>query len=506
MVPRSYTYASPPPSPKMAYQEKDLPAVVTVERVGKKAGLDKEGTRARQASRPPGIGAPPPAAPSKPVVIPTRTRHDGRRKSKSQAPEGQSISSKSHIEHNRTLETPSMSALLAMTSIPTPQRLSRSSGQRRALGVKQGGKRDAQSQVPRQALSSSSPQTWDFLLSPPVDEAGESSSFSSDTTIAPPSSIRSISTESMPSLEEDQESICSASDPATPALIAGSRSDRKKSLPTVSASKGKDCVSDHPLLPPPASNIGESPESSEVTIGERDRRPAPPRTTTSFKSNLTASFRAVRSAARSLSDWTTPSNNLNRDDHLSQSLLSLTLPYTVERRPPTSDQPPDPALRRYLNPITLSPSELHFHDPAKELDVKACIQMETYQRGSRPSQHASSPPIFTSKKQPLRKDALDTEDPLTSSLSPRQREPRENSDFLRVIVLEMNMRKVGKLHGTNPGRAKLWLPPRQGGNKIAVADGEGQAEALAFRGVTVHAGGGNAQSKSVPDRWIGFTP
>ena len=40
----------------------------------------------------------------------------------------------------------------------------------------------------------------------------------------------------------------------------------------------------------------------------------------------------------------------------------------------------------------------------------------------------------------------------------RQREPRENSDFLRVVVLEMNMRREGKLEH---GRAKICLPPRQ---------------------------------------------
>lgn len=45
--------------------------------------------------------------------------------------------------------------------------------------------------------------------------------------------------------------------------------------------------------------------------------------------------------------------------------------------------------------------------------------------------------------------------------TPRQREPRENSDFLRVIVLEMNMRKGGKLSDVAPGRARLWLPARQ---------------------------------------------
>ena len=43
----------------------------------------------------------------------------------------------------------------------------------------------------------------------------------------------------------------------------------------------------------------------------------------------------------------------------------------------------------------------------------------------------------------------------------RQREPRENSDFLRVVVLEMNMRRRGKLREDIPTRARVWLPPRK---------------------------------------------
>jgi hypothetical protein len=41
----------------------------------------------------------------------------------------------------------------------------------------------------------------------------------------------------------------------------------------------------------------------------------------------------------------------------------------------------------------------------------------------------------------------------------RQREPRENRDFLRVFVCEMNMRKSGKLSDEAVGHARLWLPP-----------------------------------------------
>ena len=61
---------------------------------------------------------------------------------------------------------------------------------------------------------------------------------------------------------------------------------------------------------------------------------------------------------------------------------------------------------------------------------------------------------------------MDAVDGVPEVSSPRQREPRENSDFLRVIVLEMNMRKVGKLSDTSPGRARLWLPARQIGKMM----------------------------------------
>ena len=484
MVPRAYAYSSPPPSPSMTYTEKNSPSLAPIERAGKKAGAKKDSMQTKQIVQLPGVLSPSPPAPSKPVVIPTRTRHDGQRKSKSQTSSEQRPAQNPQVEHDKTSTSPSMSALLAMTSIPSPKRLAQATGQRRGLDSKRG----ARVQGPRRALSSSSPQTWDFLLSPPNDEEVVSGSFSSDTTIGPPSSVRSISTESMPSLEEDYESVCSVSDPATPAMLSSSRGERKKSSST---SKGEDCVLDHPLLPPPARNVGDNPKPPEIQIGSPGSRPSPPRTTTSFKSNLTASFRAVRSAARTVSDWTTPSSNLHRDDHLSQSLLSLTLPYTVERRPQTLDGPPDPALRRYLNPPTLLPAELHFHQAAREIDIKACIQLETYQRGNRPSQHASSPPIFSSKKQLLRKDALDTEDPLTSSLSPRQ--------------LEMNMRKVGKLSGTNPGRAKLWLPARQGGRKPAAMDSGGNEEARALKGITTQTGLSRDPPRKVPDRWAGVT-
>lgn len=502
MVPRSYAHASSPPSPKLKATEKGVPFMAAVEGGGSKGGVVRDSTRAQQRTRRPGAFSPPPSTPSKPVVIPTRTRYDGRPKSKDKAAADRMPTEKTNIDHNKAALSPSVTALLAMTSIPIPKRSSPSSGQRKALSMRHGSGRAAFIDAERHSLSSSNPQTWDFLLSPPDGEDLDSESFSSDTTIGPPSSVRSFSTDSMPSLEEDEESLCSASDPATPAMLASNRGERKKSLST---SKGKDCQLDHPLLPPPARTVMDIAEEQDTQMPIPGHRPAPLRSRTSFKSNLTASFRAVRSAARSISDWTMASNSIHRDDYLSQSLLSLTLPYTVERRPLPSNEPPNPALRRYLNPTTPSPTEFHFHEVVEETDVKACIQMETYQRGSRPSQHASSPPIFLSKRQPWRQDALDTEDPFTSCLLPRQREPRENSDFLRMIVLEMNMRKVGKLATTTPGRAKLWLPARQMNSTPAAVEEDGQTGASVLKEGAALDRVMRVRSKKVPPRWVGVT-
>jgi len=71
----------------------------------------------------------------------------------------------------------------------------------------------------------------------------------------------------------------------------------------------------------------------------------------------------------------------------------------------------------------------------------------------------------------------------------RQREPRENAEFLRICVLEMNMRRAGKLEPEIPGagagaggsgggimaartgRRAFWLPPRQMGRVDGSARG-----------------------------------
>jgi hypothetical protein len=73
--------------------------------------------------------------------------------------------------------------------------------------------------------------------------------------------------------------------------------------------------------------------------------------------------------------------------------------------------------------------------------------------------------------------------------SQRQREPRENNEFLRICVLEMNMRRAGKIEDDGPksGRKAFWLPPRVGGGGVDVIDGAVK------------------RRREPPGRWVGVT-
>ena len=97
--------------------------------------------------------------------------------------------------------------------------------------------------------------------------------------------------------------------------------------------------------------------------------------------------------------------------------------------------------------------------------------MQTYSKGSRGSKSKVS-----SSKTDAEADGSVAN--AGASAAMRQREPRENSDFLRVVVLEMNMRREGKLE---MGRAKIWLPPRQSVESDVAVQGK------------------------VPKRWIGVS-
>lgn len=258
----------------------------------------------------------------------------------------------------------------------------------------------------------SSSAALSILLSPPDDfDDKDSCSLSS-------------SSESVPSLEDDSASILSWSGPSTPVV----RDKRSR----VISPPPEDCALDHPLLFT-QENMFETTQvhseaSSQFTL--QGFRPL-----LSFKSNLTASLRALKSAAKNFSTISAPLTQ--PDDFLTRSIFSNTPRFADEKRPRPSKDIPTPAIRRYLNPGTSLMQENH---------CTGAIQMQTYNRVRRTPKQKPRP------VQPLRTDEGDT---------PRPREPRENSDFLRVIVLEMNMRRGGKLSETAQGRARLVLPPRQ---------------------------------------------
>ena len=405
----------------------------------------------------------PPAAPSNPVVISTRSAVSRPRRFEKELADSHGMRS---LEHDPDLLPPSVAALLAITSIPIPKRPSgpwRSGG--RSNPYMNGDMLGTEYGPIHHQLSVSSPQSWDLLQSPPVERDIDRWESANDEIGDLVPSIRSMSSESMPSLEVDSGSVQSASNPSTPALVANHRDRRRKSS---FALDSQNCDSDHPLdpsQPPPNSVQLLAPTEAEHVSG--DARKPHSLTTVSIKSNLTASLRVLRSAARSFSNIATPV--VLRDDFLTRSILSISPQYTDERRPSLSIPSRELKQTSPTNELPLSPAELHIyydheHDRPSSTRSRCTtsIQLQTYSRTRNASAKATSPPIFIAVDSSG--TALDTgtiQDVLLARSSLRQREPRENSDFLRVIVLEMNMRKAGKLSDAAPGRARIWLPPRQ---------------------------------------------
>ncbi|KAF2873866.1 hypothetical protein BDV95DRAFT_489919 [Massariosphaeria phaeospora] len=419
-----------------------------------------------------------PTAPahSKPVVIPSRTParlatvtstqtvrargHNGGRP----APASQ--------HHRPDSIPPAVAALLAVTSIPKmPPRRRKGATTDRRISMDElieEWKQDGSDGVPSVVGS-----PLDLLLGRIDESDDEYGSLRSLEQEKDSITTRSISSESigmtLPSLDLDAPSLNSNWDNlSTPESYRRSISDRREKA--VQSPPKEDCILDHPLLHFTHQEYGEVddvkvPELaiSPSTSSERFR---------SFKSNLTASLQALRSAAKSFSNFTAPS--VPPDDLLTRSLLSPK--FTSEMRPKQLQGLPSPALRRYLNPQppSISPTELsmELHEALLlDTDTEApMIQMQTYDRRSRSTsrKRKSSDPYS---------EAGRAESPVPAV---RQREPRENCDFLRVIVLEMNMRRVGKLDAKAVGRARIWLPPRKlSSNRVPSAQGE-----------------------SVPDRWI----
>jgi hypothetical protein len=300
-----------------------------------------------------------------------------------------------------------------------------------------------------------------------VDEASLGRSSEQEEDCLPSRSVSSESILPVPSLEGDERSVASSWNSAPTPNFAVRKPGAERREKVVQSPPIEECVLDHPLL---HFNPDELEHVTEISITDiaTEAQPATLRFK-SFKSNLTASIQALKSAAKSFSNFTAPS--IPPDDLLSRSLLSPR--FTSEMRPKPLNGLPTPALRRYLNPqpTPISPVELsmQFHDGLDD-DLPPMIQMQTYDRRGRSNKNRrnSTPENVAS--------------PLQKPPQVRQREPRENGDFLRVIVLEMNMRRCGKLDAKVAGRARVWLPPRKTAG-FAEEKGEG----------------------GVPGRWVGWS-
>ncbi|KAE8451000.1 hypothetical protein EG329_005440 [Mollisiaceae sp. DMI_Dod_QoI] len=408
-----------------------------------------------------------PSTPTSPVVIPMRghTSHD---KQKTQARKGHQNSRRDSSKvdrrariHSPDALPPSVAALLAITAIP-PQR---HNGGRNRSGSGQKLTVDAIMQhtgVSEKDLGVSLGKSpLDFLLSPPDEDDEIAGSENGQESVM---STRTLSSDSMPSLDDEyiDETSPSLGSLVTPtSMPRGKRSTPSRRMQTLSSPLGSS--EDHPLYAPeidveeldfrvfqrtPSKDDGAR---SDVDVAAPPRRSA-------FKSNLTASLRALRNAAKSFQTLTTPM--MTPDDFLTRSIITIDpqIPFTDERMPPRLEDTPTPALRRYLNPTTNAPIEAHVPSSlAQTMSSTQCtasIQMQTY-KVSR-SEKGTSPSVISRR-------TVTQEAPIEVAAGPlaRQRDMRENSDFIRVAVMEMLMRKKGKLDDQKPGRAKWALPPRK---------------------------------------------
>ncbi|CAK7203913.1 hypothetical protein SEUCBS139899_006663 [Sporothrix eucalyptigena] len=473
----------------------------------------------------------------------------GFRQGQAPPPWGADPRRRSRDVHSPDNISPSVAALLAVTTIPR-SRSSRSLRQTRNFGgEKLSEKRmtvnsiiDRAQEVEQEFSFSLSKSPLDVLLTAPEDLEDDDDVSISDSTLEPDLSTRTVSLESMPSLADSfaTGTISSYDSPRTPNRRNGSvRKARptRRSMTPVSSPPG-DYESD-PLSA--ASLDGGSDSEADVDVDSLDFRvfqspsPDPLAKTTearfplqplrsAFKSNLTASLRALRNAARSFSNLNLTS--IPPEDFLTRSILTIDprIPYTDERRPPPLEEEPSAALRRYLNPTTgphidprhsaaqmLSPalasaslppialptaasvssglalapststgngngngSTSPGSSPPRSSPFTASIQMQTYRvhrakgQSSRPSSNSSQSPTphASGRHTPL----LESDRPPPG---PRQRELRENSDFIRIAVMEMAMRRAGKLDDRKPGRARLALPPRKMGGKPYVVGTDG---------------------------------
>lgn len=136
------------------------------------------------------------------------------------------------------------------------------------------------------------------------------------------------------------------------------------------------------------------------------------------------------------------------------------------------------SYREALHPPSVPRSTTRGATPLVPLQPSSATQCSTRRRTRRASTCSAE---SSSNKLPSHATAQ------LASSHVRRREPRENADFLRVAVLEMNMRRHGKLDDAAVGKARIWLPPR--------------ATTVRRQEPSYHSSGTDARSQVTPIRW-----
>ncbi|KAG6000382.1 hypothetical protein E4U21_005545 [Claviceps maximensis] len=381
-----------------------------------------------------------------------------------------------HVPLSDTISS-SVAALLAITDIPRPHRTRRPTSRSRLAD-------DAMSDqdVSEKALSISLNRgPLDLLLSPPEELV--------DDDLSPTESnlgsllARTVSADSVSSLSGEScatETCSSIETPRSINIFVRRRSSLvRRSLEPVRSPP--DATEEHPLASADVDadvddfelELPFAPKSEDNFSSYPLLQPFKP-LRTAFKSNLTASLRALKSAAKSFSSINF--SYIPADDFLTRSILTIdpNVPYMDERRPPVTEEMPSAELRRYLNPTTSA----HFDPQPKVRRVgtySASIQLQTYKiqrsrspspsnRTSHDSNHSSPSPSSRGHNASNNSNQHNsTKSGYQIAIAPamRQREMRENPDFIRIAVMEMAMRRRGKLDSQKPGRARWALPPRR---------------------------------------------
>ncbi|KAI5368132.1 Putative meiotically up-regulated protein PB1A10.08 [Septoria linicola] len=357
--------------------------------------------------------------------------------------------------HDPNALPPAVAALLAVTAIPPrrPNRYRSKPDSKRRISIEELISEWKSDGSLRPSFGSPGSGALSILLEDDLDSGDD------DGNVPGYLNARSASSDSMPSLDSDDQSILSMGSPSTPGSLRSRRSfnnlkkEKPRSLPA-----SVDCGSDHPLIASTDADV-----DGDMLVSLRKQVLVSAKSRSSFKSNLTASLQTLKEAAvNSISSLgrTGPMPSVSRAaappmDDMLWSHPFLFPRFSSEVRP-AYDGTPSQAERRYLNPMPLTfeeqeaPFQEALHAPflAQPVDNAPTIQMQTYNRGRKrqsPKRAAPNPSSEAGRA-------------LLGQVGARQREVRENSDFLRVVVLEMNMRREGKLE---QGRAKIWLPPRQ---------------------------------------------